>query len=139
MRLPYQPRCSSASSWRCLQGISGQTAKTFHQLELDNAAFVIDRASRTIFNSLRHIVNVNIVAEHFSSVAVITTDGRSRKADKAGVRKTVANDSRSALDPMRNQIALVIFCRLNFFRQAILTTVRFIRNHDDIAAVRKRS
>ena len=108
------------------------------QLEFDNAAFVIDRASRTIFNRLRHIVNVDIVAEHFGGVAVVAANGRSSESDKTSVRKAIADNASSTLDPMRNQIALVILRCLDFFSQAVLTTVRFVRNHDDIAAVRKR-
>ena len=47
-----------------------QPQRCFVEIELDNTAFVINRACSTVLNRLCHIVNVDIVTEYFTGATV---------------------------------------------------------------------
>ena len=46
------------------------------ELQVDDPAFVVDRAGGAVLHRLGHVVDVDIVAEHIPGAAVLGRDGR---------------------------------------------------------------
>ncbi|MPN26470.1 hypothetical protein SDC9_173895 [bioreactor metagenome] len=63
---------------------------------MDDAAFIVDGASRAILHGLGHVVDVNVIAEHLDGGAVFGRDWRSCEADVGRIRQAVADNPRSA-------------------------------------------
>jgi len=58
----------------------------FIKIELNNTAFIINRACCSILNRLCHIVNVDIITEHLTSAAVFGRNRRTCKSNICSVR-----------------------------------------------------
>ena len=91
---------------------------------MDHTAFVKHRPRRTIFNRLRHIVDVDIVTEHFARIAVHLGDRGSGKSYECRVGKAIANDAGSA--DMDLAVLIDLF-------KAVLPAMGLIRHDDNIA------
>ena len=111
--------------------------RSFIQVELNDTAFVINRAGCTIFNSLRHIINVDVVTEHFTSAAVFRGNRCSGKTDVCSVRQAVSDNSCSTYNTLGDFFTVLILGHFNLFGQAVLSTVGFVCHNDDISALRK--
>ena len=95
---------------------------------MNHAAFVKDRACCTIFHSLSHIVNVDIVTENLTGVAIFLGDRSSGKADKCGIGETVTND------PGGSDVDFAVLVDL---LKTILSPVGFVSHNHNIAPLGK--
>ena len=102
---------------------------------MNHAAFIIDRAGRAILHRLRHIVNVDVIAEHLAGVAVFDGDGRSRKSDKGGVRECVMQNPRVADRHAGFLVAVGILRHDHPLVKTVLPAVGFVSHDHDIAAL----
>ena len=59
-----------------------QLHRVFVEVQVHHTALVIDRTGGSIIYRLTHVVNVDVVAEHFLRVSVAVADRRSGEADK---------------------------------------------------------
>ena len=59
-----------------------QLHRVFVEVQVHHPALVIDRTGGSIIHRLTHVVNVDVVAEHFLRVSVAVADRRSGEADK---------------------------------------------------------
>ena len=89
------------------------------QRQLRDPAFVIDRHRRLIRNRPLDVVDRNVVAKNRPGVCVRLFDRRAGKSDKRRIGQRIAQVSRQAID------------------QIVLAAVRFIRDDDDVAAIRQ--
>ena len=105
------------------------------KLEFDNTAFVINRTGCSIFNSLSHIINVNVVTEYFDSAAVFAGNWSSCKTDITCVWKTVADYAGCSDCAVSNKVALFVTAGFDFLCKSILSAVSFICHYDDILSV----
>ena len=48
-----------------------QVQCAFIQFEMNDSALIVDRPCRSIFHSLRHIVNVDIIAENLAGAPIL--------------------------------------------------------------------
>ena len=107
-------------------------------MQFDNTAFIVDRACCTILDSLRHIVDVDIIAKHFTGTAILGGNRRAGKADVCSVGQAVADNTSRANNTLGDFFAILVCCDFDFFRKSVLPTMCFICHHDNIAALRKR-
>ena len=107
------------------------------QTKFHYPALVIYRARRAVLDRLRHIVNVDIIAEDFPCAAVFGGNRRPRKTDVRRVWKAVANDSGGSHDSFRYLFPRLVLCNPDLFRQTILPPVGLVRHYHQIAAFRK--
>ena len=59
-----------------------QVHRVFVEVQVHHTALVINRTGGSIIYRLTHVVNVDVVAEHFLRVSVAVADRRSGEADK---------------------------------------------------------
>ena len=102
---------------------------------MDNTAFIIDRSGGTIFHSLRHIVDIDIITEHLTSIAVLCRDGRTCKTNKGSIRQCLADNTGITNNHMCFLFTLGIFRHDNFLVETILTTVRLVCHDHNISAL----
>ena len=114
-----------------------QAQRSFIQIKFDNSAFIINRAGCAIFNSLSHIIDVNIITEHFTSAAVFRRNRSSSKSDVCSIRQAVTNDTGSTNYTLCNFFAFIVLGHFNSFSQTILTTMSFVSHYYDISTLRK--
>ena len=107
------------------------------QIQFDHPAFIVNRAGGSVLNRLSHVIDVNVVPEHFAGASVFGGDGSSRKADIGGIRQAVADDARRADNSFGNFLAFFICGNPDLFRQPVLPTVGLIRHDDDVSAFGK--
>ena len=95
-------------------GRVNQAERVLIEFQMDHAAFVVDRAGSAILYCLGHVINVDVIAEHLSGIAVFDGNRRARKADKGGVRECVvqntcvADYNSSARMPPFNRFARIL-------------------------------
>ena len=107
------------------------------QIQFDHPAFIVNRAGGSVLNRLSHVVDVNVVPEHFTGASVFGGDGSSRKADIGGVRQAVADHARRADNSFGNFLSFFICGDSDLFRQSVLPPVGLIRHDDDVSAFGK--
>ena len=90
------------------------------QPELGDAALVVDRHRGLVGDGALDVVDADVVAEDRARVGVGLLDRRAGEADERGVRQRIAQIAREAVD------------------QVVLAAVRFIGDHDDVAALREQ-
>ena len=111
----------------------------FVQIELDDAAFVIDGARRAVLHCLRHVVNVDVVAEDFDRAAVLARNRRSRKADVARVREAVADNPGSPDRKTVESVSLLVTQNFGLFGKPVMPPVRLVRHDDDVPPFAQRA
>ena len=111
-----------------VEGLVQQAQLVLVEVQVDDAALVVHGPCSTVGHSLRHVVHVDVVAEHLLRVAVAVGDGRAREAHEHGVGQRLAHQSREALP---HPLALLVPMLL-----AVLRAVRLVGDYDDVAAVR---
>ena len=89
--------------------------RSFIQIELNDTAFVIDRASCAIFDSLRHIINVDVITEHLTGAAVFRGNRGSGKANVCSIRQAVSDNAGSAHNTLGDFFAVLVLGHLNLF------------------------
>ena len=94
------------------------------QLQVDHAAFVVHGARRAVRHGLRHVVHVDVVAEHLPRVMVARGDRRARESNERRVRQIVADDLRDAL--VDRAVLLNLF-------ESVMPAVRLVRDHHDVS------
>ena len=99
------------------------------ELQLDYPALVVDGACGAVVDGLRHIVDVDVVAEDFARVAVLVRDGRAGEADVRGIGQRVADFPGSA--------DVDISLGVNLFLHPVLAAVCLVGHDDDVPAVGK--
>ena len=110
----------------------------FIEFQLHDTALIVNGTSRTVLNSLRHIVNVDIVTEHLTGVPILSGYRSTRKADICSIRERITDNSSRADDLTGNKLAVLILGHLDFFCQTILPSMGFISHNDDISSFRQR-
>ena len=95
---------------------------------MDHAAFIKHRAGSAIFDSLGHIVNVDIITENLAGVAVLLRNRSTGKTDKCGIGETVADDP--GCTDMNFTVLVDLF-------KTILSPVSFVRHYNNVAPLRK--
>ena len=89
--------------------------RSFIQVELNDTAFVIDRAGCAIFDSLRHIINVDVITEHFTGAAVFRGNRSSGEANVCSIRQAVSDNAGSTNNTLGDFFTVLILGHLNFF------------------------
>ena len=105
---------------------------------MDHAAFVVDRAGSAILYCLGHVINVDVIAEHLSGIAVFDGNRRARKADKGGVRECVVQNTCVADYNTCFLVAIGILRHHYAFVKSILSAMRFVCHNNNITALGKR-
>ena len=98
------------------------------QVEFCQPGFVVDRHRCAVIDRILNVVDRDIITEHGTGIFIFRGNRRAGKAHKRRIRQRVAH---------MFCVAVFIDTRLSVQRgaQAILATVRFIRNHHDVAAL----
>ena len=73
-----------------------QTECIFVQIQFHQTALVIDGHGCTVFNSLGHVIDVDVVAENLPRVVVVLFDRRTCKTDERRIGQKFTHDSRKA-------------------------------------------
>ena len=105
---------------------------------MNHAAFIIDRSCRAVLYRLRHVVNIDVIAEHLAGVAVFDGNRRTRKADKGGVRKCVMQNPRIADRRAGFLVAVGILGHHNPLVKTVLPAVGFVCHDHNVAAFGER-
>ena len=87
------------------------------QLQLGEAAFVVDGHGRLVLDGALDVVDADVIAEDRPRVGVGLLDRRAGEADEGGVRQRVAHVPGEAVD------------------EIVLAAVRFVGDDDDVAPV----
>ena len=98
---------------------------SFIKFQLDYTALIIDRSRSAILYSLRHVINIDIVAENLTGISILCSYRCSGKPNKCSIWKAVTNDTR------RSNLYLSSL-GVNFFLQSVLATMRLIGHNDDV-------
>ena len=104
------------------------------QLEVDDTAFIVDRAGGAVLHRLGHVVDIDVVAEDLPGAAILGGNGRAGKADVCSSRQAVADDPRRADYGLDLQLALVVLPGDHLFREAVLSPVGFVCHDHNIPA-----
>ena len=110
----------------------------FVKIKLYYTTLIVNRASCTIFHSLCHIINVDIIAEYLTSTSIFRRNRCTCKSDICSIRKCVADNSCCADNTLCNFFTIFIFSNLNLFSKSILTSVSLISHYYNIVAFRQR-
>ena len=94
--------------------IVNKMQRLFIKLEMDDAAFIVNRSGRSILNCLSHIVNVDIITEHLTGAAVFRRDRCASKANICSVRERITDDSGSTDDGLGLNLAVFLLAHYNF-------------------------
>ena len=105
---------------------------------MDYAALIIYGTRCAVFHSLRHVVNINVITENFSGVAVFGGYRRTSESDECCVRKGVADDAGIANYDSGFGFALFIFAHDYTLIHAVLATVRLVCHNHDVASSGQR-
>ena len=105
------------------------------QLQVDDAALIVDRAGRAVLHRLGHVVNVDVIAEHLPRAPVFGGDRGAREPDVGRVGQAVADDAGGADGGADLQLALVVLARDDFLGQAVLPPMGLIRQNHDVATL----
>ena len=130
-------RCSVRLLFQRIVGRINQSQRVFVEMQLDDAAFVVDRSGCAVLYCLRHIVNINIIAKNFTGISVFCRNGCSRKAYVGCVGQGIVDDSRIANHGMRFLFALLVFLHDDFFIKTILSAVGFVCHHHNVPPFRQ--
>ncbi len=107
------------------------------QLQVDDPALIVDRTGGSVLHGLGHVVDVDVVAEHFPCAAVLGGDGGSGKTDVSRIGKAVPDDAGGADGSVDLQLTPVVLPGDHLFGQAILPTVGLVRHDHDIPPLRQ--
>ena len=105
---------------------------------MDNTALIVDGTGCAIFHGLSHVVNVDIITEHFPCIAVFGGHRRARKANKGRIGKGIADDSRVADYDSGFGFTRFIFTHNHALIHAVLAAMGFVCHNHDVAAIRQR-
>ena len=100
------------------------------KLERDDTALIEHGARCVVLHGLRHVIDIDIVAKHLASRAVIDGNGRTGETDERRVRQSSTNEQRGA------RVLLAITVEL--LLKAILTAMCLVNHHHNVLAVGKR-
>src|ERR1022692_395314 len=89
------------------------------QLQLGQAAFIVDTDRDLVFHGALNVINVDVVAKYRRSAAIAAFDGSSRKADERCIGQRVTHVLREAIN------------------KVVLAAMGFVGNHHNVASVRK--
>ena len=115
--------------------IINEMQRFFIQLKMNDPALIVNRSGRTVLNRLCHIINIDIITEHFTGAAILRRDRRTGKTDVCSVRKAVPDNTGSANDGLRFHLAVFLLPNHNFLCQSVLAAMRLICHDDDIPAL----
>ena len=118
--------------------IVNKMQRLFIQLKMNYSALIVNRSGRTVLNRLRHIINIDIITEHFTGAAIFRRDWCTGETYVCSVRKAVPDNTGSANDGLRFHLAVFLLPNHNFLCQSVLAAVRLICHDDNIPALGKR-
>ena len=101
------------------------------QIEFCQPGFIVDGHRSAVIHRILNVVDRDIITEHRTGIFIFRGNRRAGKAHKRRIRQRIAHVF---------GVAVFVDASLSVQRgaQAILATVRFIRNHHDIAALVER-
>ena len=105
---------------------------------MNDAALVIHRSRCPVLDRLRHIVDVDIIAEHLTRVAVFDGYRRTRKPDESRIWKRIADNTRVAHNDMSLFLAFFVLGKNDFLFKSVLSPVGFVGDDNDVAPFGKR-
>ncbi len=123
---------------QCVIGCVNQAECVLIKFQMNHAAFVVNRSGRAVLHRLRHVINIDVIAEHRTGVAVFGRNGRSRKADKGGVRECVVQYPRVADCHAGFLVAVGILGHHHPLVKAVLPAVGFVCHDHNVAAFGQR-
>ena len=106
--------------------------------QMHHAALVVDGPRRAVLNGLRHVIDVDVVAEHLARRPVALVYRRAREPDESRVRKRVVDDTRRRHHASRLDCSVLLAHHLLGLSEPVVSAVRFVRNHNHVAPTRKR-
>ena len=123
---------------QCVIGRINQTKRVLIEFQMNHTAFVVDWAGGAVLHRLRHIVNVDVITEHLSDIAVFDRNRRPRKSDKGCVRKRIVQNARVADYNTGFLVAIGILRHHYAFVKSVLPTMRFVCHNHNVVALGKR-
>ena len=103
------------------------------QLQVDDAAFIVYRASRTVLDSLRHVVDVDIIAKHLAGIAILYRYRRAGEADERRTGQGIVNDAGIAHHHAGFLFTGLVFAYDNALVKAILAAVCLVGYDHNVA------
>ena len=100
------------------------------KIQRHDPALVVDRDGCLVLYGLRHVIDVDVAAEHLLGVPAVERNGSAREADVGGVRQGVAH---LLCSPYRHRAVV-----LDGLGETVLAAVGFVDHHHDVAAVAER-
>ena len=131
-------RCSVRLLFQRIVGRINQGQCILVEVEFDNTALIVNWTRCSIFHSLRHIVNIDIITKNFTRISIFCRNRRSCKAYVGCVRQGVMNNTGITNDRMCFFFTLFIFFNDYFFIKTILSAVGFISHHHNISPFGQR-
>ena len=110
----------------CINGLNGLLIK----LQIHDTGLIEHGACGAIFDGLRHIVDIDIVTEDFSSILIFLGYRCPSESYERGVRKGVVDDTGHAHADLAFRVDLLL--------ESVLSAMRFICHYNDIPTFRKR-
>ena len=126
-------RCSVRLLFQRIVGRINQGQCILVKVKFDNTALIVNWTRCSIFHSLRHIVNIDIITKNFTRISIFCRNRRSCKAYVGCVRQGVMNNTGITNHCMCFFFTLFIFFNDYFFIKTILSTVGFIRHYHNIS------
>ena len=104
---------------------------------MHNTTLIINRPCCPIFNSLCHIIDINIITKNLSSISVFIWNRCPCKTNKSRIRQCIMNYSGIANDCTCFFLTFFIFWYNHSLIETILTTMGFICHDHNISSFRQ--
>ena len=98
------------------------------KFQLDSSAFIENRPGCTVFNGLRHIVDIDVIAEYLTGVPVLLVNRCACEADVGGIWQSVTDDTCYADFYLAG-------LSVDILTETVLAAVRLIGHNHDITAL----
>ena len=107
------------------------------QFQFHYTALIVDRACCSVFDCLGHIIDVDVITEHFTGASIFLRDWSACKADVCCVGKAVANDTSCTHHDVGLFLSFFVGFCYNSFLEAILPTVCFVSHNNNVSSLGK--
>ena len=101
---------------------------------MNYATLIVNGTRCAVFNSLRHIVNVDVFTEHLAGVAVFRGYRRTCKSNECRIGKGITDDTSVTYHDSGFGFALLIFAHDHALIHAVLATMGFVCHNHDVAS-----
>src|ERR1035437_676222 len=114
-----------------------QVSPLFIEINLSQAAFIINTNGSTIGDGLSYIININIITEDLGSVDISTFNGSACETDVSGIRQGIAHILGETVSDSLTDDFLAILIN-NIFEggfKTILSAVSFVGDNDYVSSI----